>query len=237
MARALSQISPRGGEAYGGPPEGEESKGRPSCWRGILRRIPDRGPVRGERRGDMSDDLVLLEEKDGVGTLTLNRPEKLNAMSPLVLAAFDERLAEAASDDAIKVLVIRGAGRSFSSGYDLTRPADQTLEADRLAPSGEPGALAAHPRPAQTGDRHDPRPLPRGGDADVRLLRCHLHRRRRQDRLSLHSRGRRPDRPDVDVARRAAPRQVHVVPSRQPDIGKGRRGVRLRDAGLRPRRA
>ena len=80
----------------------------------------------------MSDDLVLLEEKDGVGTLTLNRPEKLNAMSPLVLAAFDERLAEAGRDDSIKVLVIRGAGRSFSSGYDLTRPADDSLEADRL---------------------------------------------------------------------------------------------------------
>ena len=160
----------------------------------------------------MSDDLVLLEQEGGVGTLTLNRPEKLNAMSPLVLAAFDERLAEAGRDDSIKVLVIRGAGRSFSSGYDLTRPADDSLEADRLRLQANLERWLRVRDLPQAGDRHDSRPLPRGGDAALRLLRRHLHRRGRQDRLPFDSRRRRSDRADVDVARRAPPRQVHVVP-------------------------
>ena len=80
----------------------------------------------------MSDELVLLNKDGNVGTLTLNRPEKLNALSPQVLDAFEERLQEAGRDDDVKVLVIKGAGRSFSSGYDLTRVADPSLDEDRL---------------------------------------------------------------------------------------------------------
>ena len=186
----------------------------------------------------MSDDLVLLEEKDGVGTLTLNRPEKLNAMSPLVLAAFDERLAEAARDDAIKVLVIRGAGRSFSSGYRPHPPRRPDPRGRPTAPASEPGALAAHPRPAQTGDRHDPRPLPRGWRTQMCVC-CDVIFTADDARIGF---------PSIPAGAGLIaqtwmwhvgpqPRQVHVVPSRQPDIGQGRRGVRLRHARLRPRRA
>ncbi len=80
----------------------------------------------------MDDQLVTLAKEDSIGTLTLNRPEKLNAMSPQLLGEFDDALGEAGRDAEIKVLVIRGAGRAFSSGYDLTRSsAGETADQDR----------------------------------------------------------------------------------------------------------
>ena len=52
-----------------------------------------------------------------IGTLTLNRPEKLNALSPALLAEFSETIDQIARDSEIKVVIIRGAGRAFSTGY------------------------------------------------------------------------------------------------------------------------
>jgi enoyl-CoA hydratase len=70
------------------------------------------------------NETVLWERNGNVGYLTLNRPEKLNAISPAMLREFDEVLDEAQRDDAVRVLVIRGAGRAFSAGYDLSPDAE-----------------------------------------------------------------------------------------------------------------
>ena len=59
-------------------------------------------------------ETLILEKKDRIGTLTLNRPEKLNALSPGLLAEFSQALDQIATDDDIKVVIIRGAGRAFS---------------------------------------------------------------------------------------------------------------------------
>ncbi len=80
----------------------------------------------------MADPLVTLAKADLIGTLTLNRPEKLNALSPQLLSEFDAAVREAGNDPEIKVLIIRGAGRAFSSGYDLTRSTEgETADKDR----------------------------------------------------------------------------------------------------------
>ena len=63
---------------------------------------------------------ITLDKQDRIGTLTLNRPEKLNAMTPALIAEFGEAITEVEKDSDIKVLIIRGAGRAFSTGYDLT---------------------------------------------------------------------------------------------------------------------
>jgi enoyl-CoA hydratase len=63
---------------------------------------------------------LILEKSELIGTLTLNRPEKLNAMTPQLIAEFGEALGQIERDAEIKVVIIRGAGRSFSTGYDLT---------------------------------------------------------------------------------------------------------------------
>lgn len=79
-------------------------------------------------------ELVLLEKTDGIGTLKLNRPEKLNAMSPELLDDFSEAIETVSTDDDIKVLIIRGVGRAFSAGYDLAGGGGgKTVDADRTA--------------------------------------------------------------------------------------------------------
>ena len=57
---------------------------------------------------------------DRVGIITLNRPEKLNALSQELLYDFDAALHDMEADHTIRVIVVKGAGRAFSAGYDLT---------------------------------------------------------------------------------------------------------------------
>jgi enoyl-CoA hydratase len=62
---------------------------------------------------------VLYETADGVATLTLNRPERLNAIIPGLIEDFLAALDQAEDDDAVKVVRLRGAGRSFCAGYAI----------------------------------------------------------------------------------------------------------------------
>jgi enoyl-CoA hydratase/carnithine racemase len=62
----------------------------------------------------------LLVEKDGpVATLTLNRPERMNAISGPMLAALSEALVDCDRDPAVRVVVLTGKGRAFCAGLDL----------------------------------------------------------------------------------------------------------------------
>lgn len=68
----------------------------------------------------MTDDILLVERKDQIGTLIFNRPEKRNSLSPALLIEFHEALEEFAKDNTIRSVVVRGVGDvSFSSGYDI----------------------------------------------------------------------------------------------------------------------
>src|SRR5437764_1703566 len=74
------------------------------------------------RRQDiMRDDFKhLLIRRDGaVVTITMNRPEVLNAFNDLLLEELTEAVEEAARDEAIRCIVITGAGRAFGAGQDL----------------------------------------------------------------------------------------------------------------------
>jgi len=71
----------------------------------------------------MSQDL-LESVKDGVATLTLNRPERLNAMSGPMLDALLEALARLADDGSVGVVVLTGAGRAFCAGGDVKAMAE-----------------------------------------------------------------------------------------------------------------
>lgn len=74
-------------------------------------------------------ELVLREDKDGVATLTLNRPEKFNALSNDMFEALDEHLKVIARQSSkIGLVVLRGAGGNFSAGYDMKEIA-QTVRA------------------------------------------------------------------------------------------------------------
>ena len=69
----------------------------------------------------MAYDNILYETDEGMAVLTLNRPERLNALSRGLLAEYVEALRAAERDDAVRVVVVRGAGRSFCAGYDVPR--------------------------------------------------------------------------------------------------------------------
>jgi enoyl-CoA hydratase/carnithine racemase len=64
-------------------------------------------------------DLVLVDRSDAVLTLTLNRPEALNALTAEAMGVLAERLEAAAADDATRAVVITGAGAAFSAGGDV----------------------------------------------------------------------------------------------------------------------
>ncbi|MEE9325624.1 MAG: enoyl-CoA hydratase [Dehalococcoidia bacterium] len=64
----------------------------------------------------MAEQDILYEIEDGVGTITLNRPQSLNAITEEMLAALAEFLEESKRDPNVKVLVLTGAGRAFCAG-------------------------------------------------------------------------------------------------------------------------
>ncbi|GAA3392676.1 enoyl-CoA hydratase-related protein [Cryptosporangium minutisporangium] len=70
----------------------------------------------------MNDLLLVDAPADGVRRLTLNRPEKRNALSPALLTALLDALRAHDADPDIRVTIVRGAGACFSSGYDLSTP-------------------------------------------------------------------------------------------------------------------
>jgi len=67
----------------------------------------------------MSYKTVILEKEDGIAVLTLNRPETLNAWNAEMQTEGVAALEEVDGDDAVKVLIITGAGKGFSSGADV----------------------------------------------------------------------------------------------------------------------
>ena len=67
----------------------------------------------------MADDIVLYEVDEKVGIITLNRPDKLNAISRELQYALTEAFAMAEADPATSVALLRANGRSFCAGYDI----------------------------------------------------------------------------------------------------------------------
>src|SRR5262245_62192041 len=72
----------------------------------------------------MSNPSVLLvEKKDGVATVTLNRPDRMNSLTTPMLQQLAAALPELADDPEVRVVVLTGAGeRAFSAGADLAPP-------------------------------------------------------------------------------------------------------------------
>lgn len=69
----------------------------------------------------MDYQYLLYEVKSGVATITLNRPEKLNALLEEMQPELVDALKQAAKDDNVRVLVLTGAGRAFCAGIDVGR--------------------------------------------------------------------------------------------------------------------
>jgi enoyl-CoA hydratase/carnithine racemase len=68
----------------------------------------------------MSYEQILYDIKDGILTITLNRPEKLNAFTGTMMNELIDAFRRASKDDAVRAIVVTGAGRAFCAGADLS---------------------------------------------------------------------------------------------------------------------
>ena len=80
----------------------------------------------------MDNSLIQLQVEGGIATLTLNRPDKRNAMSDAMRTEFIAALERVAADKAIRALVLTGAGKGFCAGGDISG-----MEKRMNAPAGE----------------------------------------------------------------------------------------------------
>ncbi len=100
-------------------------------------------------------DVLLLDRTDGVATLTLNRPESLNSLSAQLKDELVQALADVSADEAVRAVVLTGAGRAFSVGQDLREHAD-------LISAGDPAPLhtvVEHYNPIATSIATMPKPV------------------------------------------------------------------------------
>ena len=74
----------------------------------------------------MSYEGILFEKKDGIATITLNSPDKLNAISFKMRDSLMQVIDDLGKDDSVKVVILTGAGRGFCAGADLSELAGGT---------------------------------------------------------------------------------------------------------------
>ena len=86
---------------------------------------------------------LLLEQDGAVLTITVDRPEVLNAQSRIMREELDQAFDDAANDDSVKVVIVAGAGEHFSAGHDLGSP--QEME-DREKRPYSPGTAGEYER-------------------------------------------------------------------------------------------
>ncbi len=81
------------------------------------------------RQSFQPDERQIVVEKDGhVARVIFNRPEKLNALTGDMLEAFYASMSDLAKDDEVRVVIIKGRGRSFCAGADFDWVADNYLD-------------------------------------------------------------------------------------------------------------
>ncbi len=115
----------------------------------------------------MSYQTILLDVSDGIATLTLNRPEQLNAFNVAMMREMIDAFDRIDGDDAVRVVIVTGAGRAFCSGADLSAGSD-SFDYEELAGSDpEFAAAKASGTEGQSKVTRDG-----GGLLTLRIFRC-----------------------------------------------------------------
>ncbi len=96
----------------------------------------------------MTTDCLLVERRDAIALVTLNRPEALNALNAELRTAIATTFRALQADDAVRVAVLTGAGRAFCAGIDLAELGAHLLDPAEGGPDAAvPAAIAAFDRP------------------------------------------------------------------------------------------
>jgi enoyl-CoA hydratase len=96
----------------------------------------------------MTAPTLTIDRDDGVATVTLNRPETMNALSLALREALVEAFETLAKDEAVRVVILTGAGRAFCAGLDLKELSDASGAGRRFGGHQNPiAAMAAFPGP------------------------------------------------------------------------------------------
>src|SRR4051812_17722412 len=101
----------------------------------------------------MTFETILYDTAGPVATITLNRPERLNTIVPPMPDEVEAAVAEATRDGEVKVIVLRGAGRAFSGGYDFGggfKHWGEALETDGRWDPGKDFVMATAPQLSPT---------------------------------------------------------------------------------------
>jgi len=89
----------------------------------------------------MNELHTLFELKDGIATITLNRPERMNAWTAQMGAEINEHLVRCDEDDAVRAVVVTGAGRAFCAGADLERGGETFAGGPAATPARPPRTI------------------------------------------------------------------------------------------------
>lgn len=95
------------------------------------------------QNGEQPSSVVLLERhaEQGVGVITLNRPNRRNALGHEMLIALDGAISELSADDSVSAIILTGAGESFCSGVDTSELTGGSAAGPHMPGPGGPEAL------------------------------------------------------------------------------------------------
>src|SRR5260370_23775140 len=89
----------------------------------------------------MAEPVVLYEVKERIATVTLNRPDRLNAFNAEMGTGLRQAMEAAARDAAGRVIILTGPGRGFCAGADMERPAGAAAGSRASIPPAAPAPL------------------------------------------------------------------------------------------------
>ena len=113
----------------------------------------------------MAYEQILYAVADGIATITMNRPEKLNAFTGTMMAEMIAAFDRIDADDSVRCVIVTGAGRAFCAGADLSAGAktfDYDKRTDRPDKAGGPAGLSYEMEEARDG----------GGRLTLRIFEC-----------------------------------------------------------------
>lgn len=117
------------------------------------------------RRGSLAYEQIIYDVKDGIATITLNRPEKLNAFTGTMMTEMIDAFDKIDADDDVRCVIVTGAGRAFCAGADLSAGAktfDYDKRTDRPDRGGGKVELSYEMEEARDG----------GGRLTLRIFEC-----------------------------------------------------------------